>query len=144
VLELFDAADVWHQFEEWKRELAAVVARDGEAHQDTDRVALWDFSGYNRYATEAVPAEGDRSSQMQWYRDPGHFKKELGDVLLSVVLSGQTPDASDSFGTRLQPADVEPHLARIRGERERYRREYPGVKEQLLGLLRGPATKGGS
>lgn len=136
VLELFDGAGLWPAFEEWKRELVALLARDAKAYPDRERIALWDFSGYNAFTTEPVPARDDRVSQMQWYRDPGHFNKALGDRLLATVLAAPQADGgSPAFGVRLDGRNIEGHLARIASDRDHYRRQHADVKEHLLRLV---------
>lgn len=112
-LELFRAAGLWPLFEEWKRALVARVATRGEP----GRCALWDFSGYHRYATEPVPAAGD-TRDMHWYWEGGHFKPALGQRMLERVVGANGGDPS--FGTCLSPANIETAIAAIRASRSAY------------------------
>src|ERR1051325_3711436 len=50
-LELFGSN--WAQFDRWKRDVVAMVAKAGATN-----VVVWDFSGYSEPTTEAVPAPG--------------------------------------------------------------------------------------
>jgi hypothetical protein len=119
LLETFRVTGLWEPFEEWKRALVEVV--EDEA---SPRVALWDFSGYNPVTTEPVPPPGDTGTVLRWYWEAGHFKKALGDRVLGRILGlpGYTPSETGSgeLGVRLTAADLEVHLARIRGEQAAY------------------------
>ena len=142
VLELLDAAGLWNDFEAWKRELVKILAHDAEVHPESTPIPLWDFSGYNLYTTERVPAQNDLTSEMRWYRDPGHFKKELGDLLLARVLGSEDQKAAPStFGVLLNAANIERGLAHTGAERDRYREEHPDVLPQMLQLMGKPISQ---
>jgi len=66
---------------------------------------LWDFSGCHSVTIEDVPASGDLRSEMRWYWEAGHFKKELGDLVLDKVLDHPDPQRKvpAGFGTLLTP-----------------------------------------
>jgi hypothetical protein len=86
LLEIFRAYGLWPLFEEWKRALVRKVGADRAAAGWSP--ALWDFSGYDQYTTERVPPLGDKSSQVHWYWEAGHFKRELGELVLARVFGG--------------------------------------------------------
>ena len=128
--------------EAWKRELVKILAHDAEVHPESTPIPLWDFSGYNLYTTERVPAQNDLTSEMRWYRDPGHFKKELGDLLLARVLGSEDQKAAPStFGVLLNAANIERGLAHTGAERDRYREEHPDVLPQMLQLMGKPISQ---
>jgi len=126
LLEILRLTGCWGLFEEWKRELVRRVA----AHQRNHDV-LWDFSGYHRYAQEPVPAAGDRKTEVRWYWEAGHFKKELGHEILQCIFNG----CDDSFGVKLTPNNVEEHLAAIQEEGRRYRGAHQTTVASLEGLV---------
>jgi hypothetical protein len=101
LLSQFEDAGLWPLFEQWKEDVAAI---SDEARQNGGRVVLWDFACPNGFTAEAIPAEGDRKSAMQWYWEGGHFKKELGDRVLARVL--REAEATDAFGLELTLANV--------------------------------------
>jgi len=113
-LTLFHLAGLWPAFEDWKREL---VRRTDVARRDAD-IELWDFTGFSPYADEVVPPPGDIRTELQWYWEAGHFKKELGDVLLSEILVERADAAG--WGRRLTEAALEEHLQRQREARTAY------------------------
>lgn len=127
LLEILRLTGHWELFEDWKREMTHRVASHGRG-----QAVLWDFSGYHVYAREAVPAAGDRKHVMRWYWEAGHFKSELGHLLLTRLHGGGT----DAFGRVVTPENIETHLQSIRAEAEVYRRDRPRVIAELASLLR--------
>ena len=79
-------------FEMWKNSLTKALADEAIASAQP-AFALWDFSTLNSVTAEAVPPKGDRKSSMRWYWEAGHFKSELGVVMLAQIL-GQAPVAA--------------------------------------------------
>lgn len=63
-------------------------------------VAFWDFSADSKYVHEAVPAPGVRAAPLQWFWEPSHYRKALGDKMLDSMLSHVCRSESQ-FGTRL-------------------------------------------
>ena len=112
-LEILRKDGLWSSFEAWKRALVRVV--DSEQSDSAPPMRLLDFSGYNEVTTERVPAPGDVQSQMRWYWESGHYKRELGDLVLSAMFS-----ASAEFGLPLTLSTIDAVLTKIRGERERF------------------------
>lgn len=68
------------EFAAWKRALRSLVA---DAHAQGGQVRLLDAATRHRYAMEPVPPRGDRTTEMQFYWESGHFKKALGDLLIN-------------------------------------------------------------
>lgn len=118
----------WPAFEAWKRELVRIL--DEESVMVTQRSAvLWDFSGFNDITMERIPAQGDRQTKMLWYWEAGHFKRELGDLVLDRVLGRS--DVPAGFGVLLNTSRVEAHLVTLRSQEADYRRTYPQDVEAL-------------
>ena len=97
-LQMINHAGIWNVYELWLRSLTRLVA----AHRAT-QIPLWDFSGISPYTTEPAPARDSKITQTVWFWDILHFKRKLGDLLLSRLLTGQTPDV----GFLLTPQNVE-------------------------------------
>ena len=123
-LELIHALGLWDDFERWKRELVAGLAR-----REGPPVALWDFTGYSAYTSEAVPGEG---GAMRWFWESSHYKSDLGRELLARIRSGE--DAEDGFGVRLEPAGLEAHLAGQRAGRRAWVASH-GVEQRAVARL---------
>src|SRR5574337_1005202 len=80
-------------FAEWKRSIfdeTRALAKSGINLQ------VWDFSGLSPETLEEIPPRGDRSTHLRYYWEAGHFKKELGSLMLDRMLDG-----NGSFGTLL-------------------------------------------
>lgn len=92
-------------FRDWKRDMLAMTEL-AAGRAGAGAVSLWDFSGLSHYTTEVIPPPTDRHTQLQHYWEAGHFKKALGDKVLSRVL-GQASD----FGIQLDRTMLEPWLA---------------------------------
>lgn len=75
-------------FELWKRMLTKTLSDEAAASAKPAYV-LWDFSTLNAITAEAVPPKSDRKSTMRWYWEAGHFKSELGGVLLEQMVAVQ-------------------------------------------------------
>lgn len=117
---------LWGKWEEWKRRL--VMMNEEEAHHaGQPTFPLWDFSGYNSISTEAVPPLGDTQTVMRWYFDSSHYTPAAGDLVLDRIFNFKSPERSvpDDFGVLLTSQTIEPHLARIRADRETYRQTHP-------------------
>ncbi len=129
-LEIVDATGLWGRFEDWKRALVKVVAE--YQGQPGPGLSLWDFATYDEYTTEPVPAKGDRKTTMQWFWEPVHFKKALGDIMLARMLGQDTRD----FGVELTPATLEPRLAAARVQQAAYRQRLPAEAQAIAALVR--------
>jgi hypothetical protein len=79
---------------------------------------LWDFSGYNRYSSEAVPSRNYQP--MRWFWDPVHFKMGLGDLVLNRIFGLGVGIAEPDFGVRLDTAGLQAHLVHWRQSQLRY------------------------
>ena len=96
-----------HLFRDWKRDMVAMISDDsGSGPLPAGQVSLWDFSGLSPATTEPIPAAGDRTTRLQHYWESGHFKKALGDKMLSQML-GSAP----GFGMQLDATMLDAWLA---------------------------------
>jgi hypothetical protein len=130
LLEIFDTVGLWSRFEAWKADLAKLAAAY-RAAEPGRQVRLWDFSGYDRYSTEDVPAQGDRRSEVEWFWEPGHFKKSLGDLMLRRVLAGDQLD----IGVELTPDAIDARLAKIRADRDAYRAIHRSEMSRIAAIF---------
>lgn len=87
MLWLFEAAGLQPSFERWKER---VLGELRPFQKEANRLRLFDFSGYNSITCESVPKEGDLVSVTQWYWELGHFKRELGSLVLEEVFQAES------------------------------------------------------
>jgi len=137
MLEAYWVAGLWPLFEEWKRAVVAIIDEEENAHPDTAAIDLWDFSGYNHFTTETVPAADERGRQMQWYWEAGHYRRELGEVVLSRMLNNSKLENSVAdFGVKLNERNIEGHLSEIRDARQQYAKTHEEDIRQLEHLAK--------
>lgn len=130
-LELLDRMGYWRDYERWKRELTTMVAQAG-ARQ---RVALWDFGGYEGPAREVVPAKAGHAG-MQWFLDPVHYSTALGNLMLARIFDAES---SGQYGVLLTSSNIEEHLMRVRHDRSAFRTDMPDEAARLARLACGDA-----
>jgi hypothetical protein len=98
----------------WKRSLVAAAADTTHAYPGAPRPVVWDFAAYSRHATLPVP-DTAKDEAARWYWEAGHFKKELGDVMLATMFAPPGSKVSDeSFAAQMEPETIETWLARQR------------------------------
>ena len=122
-LDLLAHMGYWPAYEHWKRALCAEVAAARDSGKD---VILWDFGGYEAPVQEAVPAPGDRHSQMRWFWDPVHYNVALGDLMIRTMFpqGPAAPEAPASLGVPLTPQNLEARLEQVRADQRRYRSDH--------------------
>jgi hypothetical protein len=100
----------WNSYRDWMKTLATALAAQPEA-----KAELWDFTGYNSISTEPLPAPTDKYSHMHYYWEGSHYRKVVGDMVLRKVFTGKGPAA---FGQRVDTANVDQDLQRLRAEKQ--------------------------
>lgn len=129
-LTLIDKAGLWPLMEDWKRRIVTVAEDEGAD-------SVWDFSGFVDYAIESVEEVAVRGESLTWFWEPSHYRKELGDRMLAVMLAESCPDAesSDGPGVALTSSNVETHLAVQRSVRDGFVSSNRRRIEQLSDLI---------
>lgn len=127
LLALFEVAGLWPLFEEWKNDLVQEIAQVTKDHPSA-RITLIDFSGFGPYNCERIPREDESGVSTRWYWEAGHFKKELGDIVLNRVVTGGPRRAGEpAFGVTLDATTQESNNARIAAERNACAAAHPEV-----------------
>ncbi|NNF17937.1 MAG: hypothetical protein HKN70_14425 [Gammaproteobacteria bacterium] len=124
VLGLFDRAQLWTEFERWKRGLTAVTGKPANP------VTIWDFSAHGEITNEALPGPGDTTTKMHWYWEGGHYKRELGERMFARMFAGD----DGSFGTQITPANIAEHLTLLRERKAQYAASHPDAVERITRL----------
>ena len=104
----------WRVFEDWKKAVAAVAAKNG--------VPLWDFADYHSIAG-AEPIFGES----QYFDDPLHFGPNVGKLMMARMCgaAGSAEGTADGFGTRIDGIDIDPYLEAIRSRGADFWRRHP-------------------
>jgi hypothetical protein len=83
-------------------------------------------------------AEKCRITRCALIRPTGSATPAAGDLVLDRLFDFKTPDRTvpDDFGVLLTSQTIEPHLAKIRVERERYRQNHPQDIAEIEAMAR--------
>jgi len=126
---------LWPRFEEMKRMIVSIN------HEESTRAGkaeyqVWDFSGAIGPSMESLPAGGQHKT-MRWYWEPVHYKRELGDAVLSRALTNQALafPVLAGFGTQITPANLEQYLYRLRVLQKKYAEVHPEVVTHIRELM---------
>lgn len=133
LLETLHQTGRWPELRQWLEQLATVAARE--------EVPLWSFIGYNRYTAEPVPPPGDRRTHMRWYWEAGHFKPELGGLVIARMTGA---DAPAGFGRRVTPSNVQDVLAALEAEGRAYRARPDAATSRVVAYVRAIRGEAGS
>ena len=116
ILVLFETTGLWHFFEDWKLQVTSKISALKKRYPEAN-IELFDFSGYSFYNCEHIPNKEDRKTETRWYWEGGHFKKELGDIVLEQILSepnkGLHEVSGTKFGMKLEQQNVFANRQRI-------------------------------
>ena len=134
LLETIRITGHWQAFEEWKREIVSSVWAEGRA-ADGMPAPVWDFSGFNELTSGSVPPKGDHHDKMRWYWEAGHFKRDLGDLVLARII-GHT-NSVPGFGVLLDPGNVEGLIESIEKQEIAYRRNHENDVKDLERIAAG-------
>ncbi len=83
-------------YEDWLQETRKLL----EKYADSG-VAFWDFSQPSAYNSEPVPTAGGEAGALQWFWEPSHYRRELGDLMIEAMLADRCATQA-VFGERLQ------------------------------------------
>jgi hypothetical protein len=100
------------------------------------KTRFFDFSVVNSFTAEGIPVRGDVRTKMNWFWEAGHFKKELGDVLLNTM------SQDSGAGTTAQPALAAwPTLRQTQLEAVSVLQSNPSLQsdaKEILGIINKP------
>lgn len=128
LMELMKIDDIYDDFEDWKKALVYIAESDNKLHEQEQQLKIYDFAYYNKYTKEEVPLKGDRKTQMQWYWEDSHFRKELGDKIIDRIFKKE--NSEKDFGVLLTKENIESHLKSARNEGGKYeKKNFKDIEE---------------
>jgi len=71
---------------------------------------------------------------MRWYWETVHYKRELGDLILDRMLRNVRSSEWPDFGMRLEPDNIEAHLAALRELQRAFAAAHPDVVAEIRAL----------
>jgi hypothetical protein len=134
-LVLFRELGLWPEFERWKRLLVQTIERESMHAPDSPTAELWDFAAFSPYASLPI-ARYAKDGAGQWYWEAGHFKKELGDLMLNEMFPPAVPDGiGPTIGTPLTSRNLDSWCADQRISADRFMRENSDLVRSVRAAL---------
>jgi len=93
--EMFRAQGYMPLYDDWMASIEAVVRK-----HTTGSVLFWNFSEDSPFIHEKVPAKGVKSGPLQWFWEPSHYRRQLGDLMIDTMLS-ESCETDVAFGRRV-------------------------------------------
>jgi hypothetical protein len=134
LLLLIDEIGLWPTFEEWKRQILRITTEESLKSKNSN-VTLIDFSGFSEFSQETIPSKQDKTVETKWYWEAGHFKKELGDHILSCCIFQNSDSATGKFGVSLNTENIETEINRIRLEKSVFILDFPMTKAEVADIV---------
>ncbi len=125
-LRIIALAGLWPRYEAAKRSIAATIAAEADAS-----VPLWDFMGFDPFSTE--PAGGRSGAEGEWFWEPSHFRRTLGEKLLATIYRGGT-----EFGRRLTVEGMDSAIGEEAHLLAQDQRDHPDAYAALRAALDPP------
>ena len=125
-------------FEQWKKDLVNVVEKANDNLKSSDKVYLWDLTGYNSITTETIP-DTNQKYPLKWYIDSAHYRPEVGNFIIELVVNSDrkgTGKIPQDFGVIINQSNIDQHLKKIRLDQRSYHQNHPQVIEEIEELLK--------
>jgi hypothetical protein len=135
LLIMIDELGLWPLFEEWKRQILRILDEEAPQFDSRERIILIDFSGFSSYAQEPIPVKGDKKSITNWYWEAGHFKSELGDIILRQILSKSQSHSSNPFGVNLNSLNIDQHIGLLRVSKDNFRACHEDMVTEIRAMV---------
>lgn len=134
-----EAAGMTELWERWQRAVVETAASEAEI-SGCKPAPIWDFSGYNEFTSETIANSTSTADSPEWYWDPAHYRKELGDKILNRVFGQESDSSTSDFGLRLTPVNIDERLDFNRRQAINYRAAHADevalVNETVQDVLR--------
>ncbi|HIG0328874.1 TPA: hypothetical protein ACX87D_002785 [Legionella pneumophila] len=134
LLETYKLLDLWDTYEQWQKELMTIIAAHNQKYPNS-KFTLWSFNNINSITTEQLPDKDDAKTKMHWFWDPQHFKNELGNLILTVVLRLKDESGISHFSTLLTEDNIQEKLEYDQIELYRWEKIYPHEIIELKKIL---------
>jgi len=134
-LETINALGLWNKYEYWKRSLVRILESE-KKQSPSIKTILYDFSGYNQFSTEDLPSPDNKSREMNYFWNDDHYKSEIGDIILEILLveNKENKSTSADFGIILNENTIERHLRETRVKHEKYGANHASISAQINDL----------
>jgi hypothetical protein len=138
ILALFEESGLLPYFSQWKSDLVKLADNVKQQNPHAD-IKIFDFSGYGQFQCEHIPEKGDKKTKTYWYWEGGHFKKNLGDLVLGQILSSTIETEADinpnAFGVVLNQNNLSLNNQRMDREKQQCVKDYPQLFSDAQALI---------
>jgi hypothetical protein len=118
----------WEDLDNWKRALVQII--DTRRQEGCD-IRLLDFSGFNSITTEDIPQITGKEN-MQNYWEHSHYRSEVGEKILELLILPDQQNEADAFGVELNGETIEQHLLDFHAKRRQYFIDHPRETRNLI------------
>lgn len=80
--ELMEEQSLMSVYADWMQSMTELV----RAHQGRS-VSMWNFSQNSVYIHEKIPGRGVKTGPLNWFWEPAHYRRELGDIMVDAMFS---------------------------------------------------------
>lgn len=92
--ELLARSGLMSAHQQWLEEIVSLAK-----HYQPATRGFWNFSEDMTYSTERFPEAGGRNDALQWFWEPAHYRRELGDKMVASILAADCSKPGN-FGSR--------------------------------------------
>ena len=83
--DILRANSLYDNHNQWLEELDSLIRKFSSIHKNV--VTLWDFSGESPFIHEPVPYNSSVKVPLEWFWEPAHYRRQLGDLMLETMLN---------------------------------------------------------
>ena len=93
---------------------------------------VYNFSGYNSFTTERIPAINNIETGMSWFWESLHFKKELSYHMLDRIFDHERADCPtpSDFGVKINSINLASYTKQQIKHRQKYLKSHPDIIRQ--------------
>jgi hypothetical protein len=124
---------IWPLYERFKTDLLRRV--DEARSRYSANIRLFDFGTLSLVTTQSIK-QVDPNDVHEPFSDPVHFKKNVGDLILAVMLKcGDGPAIPDGFGRELDRSSIVAHLLAEKSKLEAYESAHPELVRKIAEVI---------
>lgn len=124
LLETYKLLGIWKLYEKWQREITKLVERHNLNYPNLT-YSLWSFNKINQLTMEQLPKKDDNDTEMKWFWDPYHFKNQLGNLILSIVINKKELPNLSNIATLLTLNNLPNELKKTNAQLAIWEKNHP-------------------
>ena len=143
LLEALRVLGKMEDYEKWQHALIALVEDVNSRHPESREFPLWNFGGYNSVTMTAVPSPKDSNISMRWFRDIGHYSKNLGDLIQDRIFNFHQTGrmVPEDFGIQINSKNIDRHQKAQKSLQRTYMKTYQEEIKELTDKVNAEGGK---